>query len=152
MKAYHFTPERCAQIVGHCEGGKFRYEAAELAGVTARTLKRWTRLGRDELDAFDREETVEIGKYGAFVLDLIRAEAEATGRLLGIIEAAAADPKEWRAAAWILERKNSLRFGAAAKLALVADDGSEGHRDYTRDLLGKLDAMAERKQDIDKAE
>lgn len=152
MRAYHFTPERCAEIVGHCEGGKFRYEAAELAGVTARTLKRWTRLGRDDLDAFDREETQEIGKYGLFTLDLIRAEAVATGKLLKVIENAATDPKEWRAAAWILERKNSQRFGAAAKLALVADDGAEGHRDYTRDLMGKLDAMAERKEDIDKGE
>lgn len=147
-----FTPTCQAEIVGHVTGGKFRYEAAELCGVTERTLKRWMRKGREDLERHERNEIEEVGEFGLFVLAMIQGEAIATGKLIKLISKAAEDTKHWQAAAWLLERKNSRRFGSMAKMAIVSDEnGNGGRKDYGRAVIGMLDALAERDEKIAKA-
>jgi len=76
------------RILDALEDGATRGAAARAAGVSPRTLRRWTN------DCDELEERV------------IRAEAEAETDAVGIIRDAAAEG-DWRAAAWLAEK----RFG-----------------------------------------
>ncbi|OWK36539.1 hypothetical protein [Fimbriiglobus ruber] len=75
------------------EGGATRKTAAEMAKVSPRTFQLWLRLGLSP-DA-DPE-------YREFRTDVLRAEAEAVLSCVDLIRKAG--KKDWRAAAWWLER------------------------------------------------
>ncbi|OWK45637.1 hypothetical protein [Fimbriiglobus ruber] len=75
------------------EGGTTRRTAAERAGVSPRTLQLWLRVGLSP-DA-DPE-------YREFRVEVLRAEARAVLECVEIVRNAA--HKDWKAAAWWLER------------------------------------------------
>lgn len=78
--------------------------AAQYGGVTYQTLLNWKK----------RAEEGDSG-FVAFVMAMERAEAEAMLALLTLIRAAAENPKHWRAAAWILERRWPETWGRPYK-------------------------------------
>lgn len=139
-----FTSERRSKIVGAVRGGVFRFEAAEQAGVSERTLVRWMARGRESLEAFDREEVDELDDYANFVLDVLQAEAESNGEIVKEIRKASKGG-DWRAGAWLLERRNPRRFGSASRVKIGIEGGDEnaGERDYGAEILDRIDAMLE---------
>lgn len=73
--------------------------AAQAAGVGWSTLKEWKARGRAGEEPF-----------AALVARLERAEGEAAQAAMASILAAAADPRHWTAAAWMLERRHPELF------------------------------------------
>lgn len=92
------TPNIQDRIVIVLENAGTRSLAAKAAGVDPVTLKRWTRWG-------------EAGKapYAAFSQAVRMAEGKAEASLLACVVKAA--PANWRAAAWILERRWPKAWG-----------------------------------------
>lgn len=80
--------------------GSFRETACRELGVGYRTFVRWMKLGR----------TNPNGLYGQFRRGVLAAEARSQNRLLDRVHAAVLE--DWKAAAWILERKFPDLFGA----------------------------------------
>ena len=80
------------QIIALITNGSSRRVAAQRVGCAASTVTRCA--------ARDRK----------FALGLLEAEHAAEVLLLRRIQAAAEDPKHWRAAAWLLERRNPSDF------------------------------------------
>lgn len=91
-------------IVRDVERGLFPTQAAAARGVPAATLAEWLDLGRA-----GREP------YATFASDVDAAEANAALKLIvAVTEAASRRPSlggDWKAAAWLLERKYPALFG-----------------------------------------
>lgn len=101
-----------ARIVQIIKAGGFQESAAAAAGISRRTFYSW--LARGDSDAPEDEP------YREFREAVERAKAEAESRHVVLISSAAA--KDWKAAAWLLERHNPERW---AKPAQRNDDASK---------------------------
>lgn len=89
QRAQKHTPECEAHILAALRAGATYETAAACGGVSADTLARWRR------------------RYPAFGDAATRAQATAEVHLLAQVSAA----KDWRAAAWWLERRYPERYG-----------------------------------------
>jgi hypothetical protein len=118
-----FTPERCAKIIELVRRGNFRETACAQAGVSGRALRNW-------LAAAARGEE----KFVAFVDKLETAEAEAENILVVACRKGAI--KDWRAAAWLLERRGSKRWGYKAQVEFTVDEALENILDVAESVLG----------------
>lgn len=88
-----------ARIVNAIAGGNYNVVAAQYAGISQTTFYRWLEEG----------ERARSGAKREFWEAIRAAEAQAEVRNVLLVEAAAAT--EWRAAAWMLERKHFERWG-----------------------------------------
>ncbi len=95
------TPEVGAKICALLQRGNFRETACAAAGVDARTMRNWLKRGAKGEEPF---------REFADALDL--AEGEAEDALIVRINNGALD--DWKAAAWLLERRGSKRWGYKA--------------------------------------
>jgi len=106
------TPEMQAKIVSYLQGGTYIETAAAAAGIGKRTLFRWlknaTEKGCDP-------------KYKAFADAVEKAQAAANLRDVTLISHAA--KKDWRAAAWRLERRHPKRWGTVQRHEVSGPDG-----------------------------
>ena len=118
-----FTPETRKKVLWALRLGNYRKTAAEYAGISERTLCDWIYKGAE----------AESGEYGAFCSDVIEAEQAAEVRALGVIQQAA--NRDWKAAAWFLERKFPQRYCTRAAVFLAKRLDIEDKLD--------LDAMSE---------
>jgi hypothetical protein len=90
-----FTPERAALLVAALGAGNAQAPAARAVGIGERTLREWLRLGRLGREPFaDFARRVETARMEGEVRQVTQI-------------ATAAGQGEWRAGAWLLER----RFG-----------------------------------------
>jgi len=96
-----FTKETVADILAGLRLCMPRKSAAEGAGISARTITNW--MGSDEK------------RYAQFQEDVRQVEANAQKGLVAYIIAAA--KKDWKAAAWLLERTASKHWGFKANIA-----------------------------------
>jgi transposase-like protein len=87
--------------------GNYIDVAARFGGITKETFYVWCRLGRKR-GARDPHKT--------FVEEVDRALAQCETQLLGNIRKAGED--DWKAAAWLLERRFRSRWGAIATVNL----------------------------------
>ena len=85
--------------------------AALAAGIDRVTLWRWIKRGKK----------AKSGKYRAFLRELIQASAMGGVRNVTCISRAAA--RDWRAAAWMLERRYPRDYGKREKVELTGKDG-----------------------------
>jgi hypothetical protein len=101
------------------DGASYRV-AAKHAGVSERTFHRWMTRGQDEQERIEAAEAREASErsccprraeksFWQFWQRIEQADAEAQVRAAAQISAAAA--KDWRAAAWLLERRDPATFG-----------------------------------------
>lgn len=128
------TPEVQRKILETIRKGNYRVTAARVAGITAKTLCGWMRLGRAELAEWKRAADASPGRppdppadgtLGYFCAAVMQAEAEAEARAAeSVHQAGASDPKF--ALAW-LERKFPGRWS--------------GNRDLIRQLARRVEAM-----------
>ncbi len=95
-----------AKICKHVENGSYADDAAVAEGVPLRTYQHWVSLG-------SAEDAPEDSPYAAFVFALERARAR--GRVALVKDVRSGDTqtrKKAKAAAWLLERTHSKKFGA----------------------------------------
>ena len=126
------TPEVRKQILEALKLGCTRAHAAACGGVSERTLYGWLKRGTEE----------HRGTYVQFSQDVKKAEAECTQSMLKIIQDAAA--KDWKAAAWCLERCRGYTRTNAVRLS-VQDAKEPIHEQATEAreiILAKLEAIA----------
>lgn len=100
---FKFTVELGKRFCEIVRRGNFRETACAEIGITPPTMRRWLRMaseGHEELRAWVR--------------DLDAAEAEAEDVMVVAIRRAAI--KDWRAAAWYLERRGPKRWGFKAQV------------------------------------
>lgn len=103
--------------------------ACQSAGIAYQTFRQWMLKG----------EAAQTGEYRDFVEAVRASEGRGAVLKLGKIDRAALD--DWRAAAWILERRYPKQFGKAAV-------ESEAQREFERtvmDTIGELEPDAARK-------
>lgn len=124
------TPKTRQVIVDALKAGLYRETAAQLAGIGVSTLYSWIERGEADIEASKR--TV----YAEFVEALQRGEAEGEADLLATIRESA--PKNWQAAAWMLERKMPEKYGRRDQVKLE-HSGRIGH-----DLEGLTDEQLDK--------
>lgn len=122
-----FTDEARRKIIWALRLGNYRKTAAEYAGVSERTLCDWLARGEDG-----------NSEYAAFLDEVLEAEQAAEVRALGVIQQAAG--RDWKAAAWFLERKFPERYCTRAAVFLAKRLPSEEDLDLAE--LGE-DGLAE---------
>ena len=122
------TPEIQQKIVWALRLGNYRKSAAEYAGVSERTLCDWMRRGTEETH----------GAYADFCQEVVAAEQAAEIRALGVIQQAA--KRDWKAAAWFLERKHPERYCVKAAILLAKRLPVDETRDLDALSAAELDA------------
>jgi hypothetical protein len=104
------TPETAEKILERIRAGAYRETACAAAGIGSRTLRDWLRKA-----AHSKSCGVET-KFTEFADRMDEAEAEAEHTELDFIRRAGSD--DWRAAAWILERRGAKRWGIKKSIEL----------------------------------
>lgn len=94
------TPKREAALLRAIEEGLPLTQAARLAGISYDTLNRWRKKGGEEFAPLE---------FRKFCEALGHSEAIAMQRLVRVVSDAG--KKDWRASAWILERRFREEFG-----------------------------------------
>lgn len=89
-------------------------KACDLAGINQGTFYDWLRKGRE-----GREPYAEFSKA------IAGARAVCMDSMLSLINEHALDPKNWRAAAWILERQFPDDFGETLTVRVNAEVAKE---------------------------
>ena len=122
-----FDGERADRLIGLLRAGNTRRAAARVAGISERTLRDWLTLGA-------RGEE----PYATMLARLDAARAEGEARQVTQIATAATD--DWRAGAWLLER----RFGEderepldVAAVAARATDVARAEARATLEAIGE---------------
>lgn len=92
------TPERQEKILNALRAGNYRVAACKWADVDISTFVRWMKRGSQGEEPFAQ-----------FAAQVKQAEAHAEASLVATIRKAASDT--WQAAAWLLERKYTTRWG-----------------------------------------
>ena len=98
------TPELQGSFLDGLALGLTHKLAAQRAGLGESTFYQWIAKGKE----------ASSGLYRDFADEVMRAEGEAAGRLLGQITLHAS--ADWRAAAWILERRHPDDYGKRTEL------------------------------------
>lgn len=119
-----FTPARAALLVTTIrETGCSLGAAARVAGIGESTLKDWRKRGAEELGS--SESVPDIGtedapqSFGEFFFALEHALAGIESKLTKCLVDAAT--KDWRAAAWWLERRRPEVYGAKVPAEAVPE-------------------------------
>lgn len=97
-KARKLTPETEKLLAEATALGMSKYAAAKLVGIEHTTFYRWMEQGEADIQA-DRQT-----EYTHLCTTIKAAEAAFQAYALQVIHDAA--PKQWQAAAWLLERRN----------------------------------------------
>jgi hypothetical protein len=129
------TPEVTKIILETLRVGATFEAAAGRAGVDVSTIHHWRRSGKAEDGEGKLEKTPELVE---FALAVDRAIAEAETRLVGLVNRAA--PKQWQAAAWILERRWAGQYGSKQKIDMDANVTQRPPREEMDELLAKVAA------------
>lgn len=109
------------QIVSGIATGAYKEHAAAAAGVPSRTMHDWMNRGEGP----DADEP-----YLSFAMDVRRAEGKDIVQTTAAITKA--EKKDWKAAAWKLERKFPKQFGAKLNIETEVQDGVRKVLDMAR--------------------
>lgn len=109
MPPQKFTPEARTKILTALKLCAPRETAAEIAGITSKTLRSWL--------------SSKAPKYREFQADVARVEGETERKLVSTIIKAGS--KDWKASAWILERKYRRNWGYKARIEFETQERVE---------------------------
>lgn len=109
-----FTPAVCAIILESVRAGQSYAMSCRRARIDDSTLSHW---------AAEVEEKGEASRYFQFINDLMQAEAD--GQLALIATVRTATKQDWKAAAWLLERKHPDEWGRRDSLSLGRSGGED---------------------------
>jgi hypothetical protein len=117
--------------------GAPRYVAAIKAGLDEKTLRNWLDRGETDDEGNPVDERPGAAEFVEFRQEFLKAEAEAEQLM---VDAIRVNP-DWKASAWMLERRHPDRWGQKTKLEhsgeftanvvtgvvmLPAEDGTDG--------------------------
>lgn len=144
---FKMTPETVAKLCTALEQGLPKYLAAAAAGIDQATLNMWRDKGRRGVSEL-YIETYQL---------ILAAEARAAERWLRYIDAAAAQPNTWQAAAWALERRFREDFGRVDTVKQTVDQTTtaitlEDWRKLRAGNRAQVDEMAEDFEDDERSE
>lgn len=115
------TPETLETIVTAIKMGNYQEHASALAGITVSTFHNWVDRGKKERERLetinDAEPRPEETPFVEFLEAVEKAKAEAVQRNVALIQKAAS-VGSWQAAAWWLERTQSMLYGRKQQVAL----------------------------------
>ena len=115
------TPEIAEAIIEILKRGNYLTTAADYVGVTPQTVYNWLKRG-DELKEQPDEDLTETERmFVSFFAGVKKANAFAEVKALDTIRNASAT--NWQAAAWMLERKHSERWGRVQRTEITGADG-----------------------------
>lgn len=107
------TPRRIGRILRSIAKGNTYRAAASAGGISVRTLLDWRQRGEAEEERLEGNPRRKVLKaeapYLQFMRALTRVEEAAEERAQAGIQDAIA--KDWRAAAWWLERRRKVEYG-----------------------------------------
>lgn len=95
--------ERHRRLCDLVRAGNWLESAAAMAGVSSAVVRDWCRRGERDVSA--GRDTI----HARFALDFEAARAASEGHL--VMRIMQATGKDWKAAAWLLAKKNPDRFG-----------------------------------------
>ena len=128
-------PEVEEKVVQALRLGNYRRQAATFAGIDDTTLRRWMKRGMIERD----------GPYADFRRAVLEAETMAQITAMGAVTKAIRGG-DWKAAAWMLERKapeqyapRSRLFDAYRVLEILEDEGLVVDRDRALTALAEAE-------------
>ncbi len=129
------TPGIQEKVLQALAVGNYRKQAAAYAGIDDSTLRRWLARGRNHHDA----------PYASFRKAALEAESRSQIASLGVIAKAARDG-DWKAAAWLLERRvpeqyapKSRLFDPYRVLEILEDEGLLHDRDRALQALAQAE-------------
>jgi len=119
------TPELHKQIVKSITIGAYVETAAAAAGLAKRTFYDWLTRGAREIDRLKRNPLLSIEakeeKYVIFSHAINKAIGEA--EMIDVETIRKASKRNWKAAAWRLERKHVDKWGPKNRHEIVGDKG-----------------------------
>ncbi|MFO0658897.1 MAG: hypothetical protein U0165_03550 [Polyangiaceae bacterium] len=107
------TPEVSAKICAAIRDGHTFEDSARLAGISKTTFHRWMRRGKRE---------GELSALRSFRVDVEKATLDARVTLVSIIWEAS--KRDWRAAAWFLERRYPEEYGKQTRVEHSGPNGA----------------------------
>lgn len=121
------TPEVTEKVATAIRAtGMYLETAAVYAGVCKSTLHNWLRTGnaaRDRIEALEDEDgTIEVTEHEDLCLEFLAAVEKAIADADAIDLGRVRKSKDWKAAAWRLERRHPGEWGRR-KIELTGDEG-----------------------------
>lgn len=110
------TPELVKRICASIAMGATIPDARKIEGIPCRTFRSW-------LDKGGKQKQGRRGVYRVLVMDLRKAIAEWRRSLAFTVTGAAASG-DWKAAGWLLERRDSRRWAPTSKQEISGKDGA----------------------------
>ena len=121
------TKERTKKIADLITAGNDAETSAMASGISKAAYYVWLARGRAEIDRLTRNPKLKAKAseqpYIEFVETIEQARAEAEARLVVLVSKAAADPKTWQAATWLLERREPKKWGRVNRTEITGADG-----------------------------
>jgi hypothetical protein len=111
MAIKQLTPEVMERLVAGARAGRFRKTNADENGTPLADLDRCLEAGRAG------------GRYSDFAVAFDRATAQSEGELQDAVRAAVASKNggDWKAGAWLLERRYPTRWGMRTEVVVDHD-------------------------------
>lgn len=111
MRAIRLTPEVHEKVREALDAGAYQRDAATFAGISVRTFYAWLSRGREAAEAIERGDPVEsVDRDLAAFLHMVEgSRVRVAVDLLRVVQDAAR--RDWRAAAWFLERSYPEQWG-----------------------------------------
>lgn len=131
------TDERREKILQLIRAGNYRETACAAVGIDSRTMRIWLKRGAKGEKP-----------YASFCAAMEEAEASAEAR--HVLTLTSASKEDWRAAAWILSRKYSDRWGERVKIDQDKSKGDAQLNVPVAELAGVLEAAGYRVQKAEK--
>lgn len=132
-----FTPEACEAILLGIRGGNYLNVACELAGVSYRTFRRWMVIAEDPNGD---------PAYAEFAAKVAQAEAQAEAANIAVIRQAARPTKarqgDWKAAAWLEERRHPQRWGRRDTTAVEVSGPDGGPIEVDATIKADVESIA----------
>lgn len=121
------TKERTQKIADLIAAGNDAETSAVASGISKAAYYNWLARGRAEIDRLTKNPRLKSKAseqpYVEFVETIEQARAEAEARLVVLVSKAAADPKTWQAATWLLERREPKKWGRINRTEITGADG-----------------------------
>lgn len=106
------TWHRVKLILEKLEKGMSKTSAAEAAGLSAKSLIRWQRQGREALERIEEGADVDAEAWirACFFVQLMRAWSAGEERLYDVVDEAAVEDGQWKPALELLKRTRKERY------------------------------------------
>ncbi len=117
MRPEIITRELIAEICNYIAAGFSYSAAAKLAGIAESTFFRWRAMGQ-----LDGVEDI----YKVFYIEVEEASAFSEAEALQLVRSSAIKDRNWRAAAWFLERRLPEKYQRRNKVSESDKPEDEG--------------------------